>query len=381
MVTLRQRGLIRTGGSVARFGMWVAAVMVVIAPGVAAAQSTGQPPAPAPPPAAAAPAPFTPSIKVGVTIFADYTITETPKVTDANGEKVTANTFNVGRSYINVTGTVTPRISFRITPDIARATDGNLSGSQMFRLKYAYVDVALPHRTSVRFGMQQTPLIDGQEGVYRYRFQGTSFAERDGGLVSSDVGITARTALGAYGDVHVGIYNGEGYTRAEVNDQKALMARVTVRPMPAHAIAKGLKLTGYWHADEYVQGAPRNRAVLSATFEHARFNAGADYVRRVDQPTPAAAEVTGQGYSFFVTPFAKAKGNGLEALLRYDRFEPNTNVDAAWTRVLAGAAYWFPRQGSASAAVLLNLEQVTYDRFVPTRPTERRIGLYSLINF
>lgn len=358
-----------------RFVTWVSTVVMVIAvfPVATAGQSAGQP--------AGQPPPFTPSIKVGVTIFADYTITETPKATDANGDAVTANAFNVARSYINVTGAVTPRITFRITPDIARATDGSLSGSQIFRLKYAYFDVALPHRTSVRFGMQQTPFIDGQESVYRYRFQGTSFAERDGGLASSDIGITARTALGDYGDVHVGIYNGDGYSRAEVNDQKALMARVTVRPAPTHDIAKGLKVTGYLHKDDYVDGAPRNRAVLSATFEHARFNAGADYVRRVDQPTPAAAEVTGQGYSFFVTPFLKEKGNGLEALLRFDRFEPNTIVDAAWTRVIAGAAYWFPRQGSATAALLLNLEQVTYDRFVPTRPTERRIGLYSLINF
>lgn len=359
---------------------WVVAAVVAVSPVVAAAQTTGQPPA-TPPAAAPAPAPFTPSIKMGVTIFADYTITETPKLVDANGDAVTGNAFNVTRSYLNVTGAVTPRITFRITPDIARATDGSLSGSQMFRLKYAYFDVALPRQTSVRFGMQQTPFIDGQESIYRYRFQGTSFAERDGGLSSSDLGITARTTLGAYGDVHVGIYNGEGYNRAEVNDQKALMARLTVRPMPKHEIAKGLKLTGYWHKDDYVDGAPRDRAVLSATFEHARFNAGADYVRRVDQPTPAAAKVTGQGYSFFVTPFAKEKGNGLEALLRFDRFEPNTDVDAAWKRVIAGVAYWFPRQGSTTAALLLNLEQVNYDRFVPTRPTERRIGLYSLIGF
>jgi Phosphate-selective porin O and P len=353
--------------------MMMGAVMIAAGPAVATGQTTS--------PAATPPAAASPTVKVGVTIFADYLVTQTPKASDANGDKVTAHAFNVGRSYINVTGSVSQRVTFRITPDIARATDGSLSGSQLFRLKYAYFDVTLPHRTSVRFGMQQTPFIDGQESIYRYRFQGTSFAERDGGLSSSDVGITARTAMGAYGDVHVGIYNGEGYNRAEVNDQKALMARVTVRPMPTHEIAKGLRLTGYLHADEYVQGAPRNRTVLSATFEHTRFNAGADYVRRVDQPTPAATEVTGQGYSFFVTPFAKQKGVGIEGLLRFDRFEPNTTADAAWKRVIAGVAYWFPKQGSASAALLLNLEQVTYDRFVPTRPTERRIGLYSLINF
>lgn len=349
-------------------GLWMGAM--VLAPALAAGQATG----------AAAP-PAAPSIRVGVTIFADYTVTETPKATDATGDRITANAFNVTRSYINVTGSVSRRVSFRITPDIARANDGNLAGSQVFRLKYAYLDVALPHRTTLRFGMQQTPLIDGQESVYRYRFQGTSFVERDGGLASSDVGLTGRTALGAYGDVHAGFYNGEGYSRAEVNDQKAFMARVTVKPAPTHAIAKGLRVIGYWHADEYVQGAPRNRAAASAMFEHARFNAGVDYLRRTDQTTPAVAEVTGQGYSFFITPFFNEKGRGMEALLRLDHFEPNTRVDASWNRVIAGAAYWFPRDGSASAALLANVEQVTYRGFTPVRPTERRISLNALINF
>ncbi|MDA1307774.1 MAG: porin [Acidobacteria bacterium] len=345
------------------------------ATGQATGQGTGQSSA------AAAPSPSAPTIKLGVTIFADYTVTDTPKITDATGDRVRANAFTVGRSYLNVTGTANRHISFRVTADIARTTEGNLAGSQVFRLKYAYLDVALPHRTSLRFGMQQTPMIDGQESVYRYRFQGTSFVERDGGLVSSDVGLTMRTPLGAYGDVHAGIYNGEGYNRAEVNAHKAFMARVTVRPMPTHAVAKGLRLIGYWHADAYVQGAPRNRAAVSAMFEHARFNAGVDYVRRVDQPTPASAEVTGQGYSVFVTPFANAKGDGVEGLFRVDHFEPDSRRDASWRRVIAGVAYWFPRQGSASAALLANLEQVTYSNFAPTRPTERRIGVYALINF
>src|SRR5690606_20910925 len=136
-------------------------------------------------------------------------------------------------------------------------------------------------------------------------------------------------------DVHAGIHNGEGYQRSAVNDQKAFMARVTVRPAASHAIAKGLRLTGLIQEDNYVQGAPRNRAVVSAWFEHRRLNAGADWARRADQPTPGSARVTGNGWSMFVTPFFKAKGDGPEALLRLDRFTPDTSRDARWTRVIA----------------------------------------------
>src|SRR5580765_1604231 len=48
----------------------------------------------------------TPSIKVGVTIFADYTYQQQPKITDADGNSVSLSQFQVGRSYINVTGNI-----------------------------------------------------------------------------------------------------------------------------------------------------------------------------------------------------------------------------------------------------------------------------------
>ena len=63
--------------------------------------------------------------------------------------------------------------------------------------------------------MQQTPLVDFMESVYRYRFQGTVFEEREGFLSSSDVGVSFHYNLpGNYGDVHAGIYNGETYSAA-----------------------------------------------------------------------------------------------------------------------------------------------------------------------
>ena len=40
----------------------------------------------------------TPAIKVGATLFADYTVLQTPKIKDADGNDVTSNSFNVGRA-------------------------------------------------------------------------------------------------------------------------------------------------------------------------------------------------------------------------------------------------------------------------------------------
>jgi hypothetical protein len=361
------------GAVVVRVVMWVGAILVAGSPALAAGQTAGQGTTP--------PAPTSPTIKVGVTIFADYTVVEAPKVRDAAGRLVTGHEFSVMRSYINVTGSVTDRITFRITPDIVRQTDGSVAGSLMFRLKFAYFNVALPHDMSVRAGMQQTPFVDGQESVYRYRFQGLSFSERDAALASADIGLSWRAPLGKYGDVHVGVYNGEGFNKPEVNEQKALMARVTVRPLPDHDVARGLRLTGYYHGDAYVKDAPRTRAMGTVWFEHARFNAGMDLLKKVDQPLPTAAKITGEGLSVFVTPFFDRKGRGLEGLLRMDFFDPNVDVAGSQRRLIAGVAYWFPKPGTATAALLANVEQLSYRGGATPRPTDRKFGVHALITF
>src|SRR4051812_49970475 len=90
----------------------------------------------------------TPSIKVGATIFADYTVQSNPKIKDADGNEVTSNAFNVTRTYINITGNINHYIAFRITPDITResetaAAGTSLAGNYVFRLKYGFVQFNL----------------------------------------------------------------------------------------------------------------------------------------------------------------------------------------------------------------------------------------------
>lgn len=342
----------------------------------------------------------TQALKFGAVIFYDWTRTLAPTSTDAAGNLISPNAFNVARAYINVTGNISHRVAFRITPDVTRetGTGSSLNGSLTVRLKYGYVQFNLDDwtgnwkQTWVRVGIQQTPFIDGQESVYRYRFQGTVFAERDGLLSSADAAVSVHTNFpNNYGDVHAGIYNGEGYSRAEPNDQKGFQMRATVRPMPAGRIAaKGLRLTGFVNRDHVVKDAERSKAIGSIWYEHPRLNAGFDFMQGVDQSLPTVAKVNSQGWSIFVTPFFKEKGNGLEALLRYDSYQPdraNNTFDgkvATRNRTIAGLAYWFPHPGgAATAAILLDFEQVKFEHFTPaaSTATQRRIAIHGLINF
>jgi hypothetical protein len=364
-------------------GLVALAGAVIISTAATAAAQVAPAPAPAPPD-------DTPSIRLGATLFLDYTVTTEPKTTDADGNTVTPSAFNVGRAYLNVTGQINHIVAFRVTPDIVResGTGSALNGSLTYRLKYAYaqfnLDDWMAHGSYARFGMQQTPFVDFMEGVYRYRFQGTIFEERDSYLSSSDAGASFHYNLrGNYGDVHGGFYNGENYNRVEVNDQKAFMVRGTVRPLPGHATLRGLRLTGFYDHDAYVKDAERQRGIVAVTYEHPWLNASWDYFSARDQTRIINPDLDSHGYSAWVTP-KSPKGYGWEGLLRFDHLvqdQAATTMEGERNRTIAGVSYWFKKQGPVSSALLLDYEQVDNHDFLPERSDERRWAVHALIAF
>ncbi len=334
--------------------------------------------------------------KVGVTIFADYTYQDAPTITDADRNAVHKSEFEVRRAYINVTGNISDWVSFRITPDVAArqtttvaglpggaAVATNFDGSLTIRLKYGYgqvnLDKVTTHGTWVRFGQHQTPFLAFYEdNIYRYRFQGTLFEEREGFLSSSDVGLSGRFVFpNDYGEVHVGYYNGDTYTKTEVNDQKAFQIRGTLRPFPKAKVAKGIRLTLFYDNDAPVKNASRDRFIAAGTFECKYLNLGFDYLSTKDQSSVTKPEVKANGWTLWGTPRTTF---GLEALLRYDHFKPNKSVGAVKTRFLGGLAYWLKVKSPLAAAVLVDYEKVDYDLAL-ARPNEKRFEIKTLFNF
>jgi hypothetical protein len=308
-----------------------------------------------------------PSIKVGTTIFADYT----------NAKSVPA-AFNVSRAYINLTGNLNSWIVFRVTPDVAResGTGSSLSGSQTFRLKYAFAQFNLDQWTAkgswVRLGVQQTPLVDYQEGIYRYRFQGTIFAEREGYLTSSDAGFSGHYNFPSnYGDIHAGYYNGEGYSKSEANSEKAIQVRASLRPLPAGAL-KGLRTTLFYDADHSAPGAERRRLIEQVTFESARVNGGFDHISAYDR------SVAGSGWSAWVNPRLTT---GWELLFRHDDTRPDRATRQRRVRNIGGVAYWFPNLQKVTSAVLVDCDSLEQRNYNPARSRDTRYGLKLLVAF
>ncbi|HJW93773.1 MAG TPA: porin [Thermoanaerobaculia bacterium] len=316
----------------------------------------------------------TPKVNVGATIFADFTYQDSPK----------ASSFNVTRAYINITGNLNHLFAYRLTPDISRetSTTASLSGSQLFRLKYAFGQLNLDDWTTkgswVRFGVQQTPYVDYSEGIYRYRFQGSIFAERIGLISSSDAGLSGHWNMpGNYGDVHAGFYNGENYNKAEVNNEKGFMVRGSVRPLPLGGpLLKGLRVTGFLVDDHYVGSAKRQRAIGQITYEHPLVNAGLDVIRAKDRTSAAKPQVDSKGWSLWVAP--KFGATGFEALIRHDNFVPNDKVSSQkQKRDIDGIAYWFPNTSGKSMALLFDRDSLKRTNLTDTTNFELKM----LINF
>jgi hypothetical protein len=335
----------------------------------------------------------TPSVRVGVTLYADYTYQQNPQATDSDGNTINPGAFNVSRSYINVIGNVNHIVGFRITPDVTResglVTLGSGSAisndSLVFRIKYAFgqfnLDDWMTRGSWVRVGIQQTPLLDYEEGIYRYRFQGTTFTEREGFYNSADAGVSFHYNFPSnFGDVHVGVYNGEGYAKPEVNDQKAVDIRGTLRPFARNApLLRGLRLTGYYVGDNYVKNAERTRAVGQVTYESRYFNGGFDAIKAHDQTSVTKADIEGNGWSFWLTPRSKI---GWEGLIRYDHMTPEKRFDTqVRKRTILGVAYWFRETGSVQSALLVDYDGQTFSNFTPGLPAQKKIALHALVNF
>lgn len=356
---------------------WMTAVLVAARVSPAAAQTP------------ATPANDAPSIRVGAQVFLDYTVQEQPRTGDSDGNSVTLSQFALGRSYINFLGTISKTISFRVTPDVTRETGvaSTLSGSYVFRLKFAYAQWGLDERLGkgswARFGQQPTPWLGFMDEIYRYRFQGQEFEERDGFMLSSDAGATFHYQVPRdYGDVHAGVYNGEGWQHVEVNDRKGWVVRATLRPLGSHDGAlHGLRLSTFVDRDFYVKNGERSRTSVAVTYEHKYVVAAFDHLIARDQPSAKVTGTDARGWSAWVTP---RTANGFEGLLRHDQVEPNTAAAAQKKkRTIVGAAYWFPRQNGITTALLLDVDHLKFDGFPPSpaTATQRRIAVHMLVNF
>ena len=328
-----------------------------------------------PPPAAAAPAtPQFAVVDIGALSYLQY---------DAELKNRDAyNVFDVTRAYLNINARLTPRVRFRFTPDIRRVTDSSLAGSLVLRVKYAFgqLDNPTTERSWIRFGLHQTPWLDFEESINRYRVQGTMFSEREGLIPgSADFGVSSFMPFGGgLGEVQGGVFNGEGFTQAEPNKYKSAQGRLTIRPFFNGGILRGLRGSVFYNAGWYAADRPRRLGIVMGSFEHPHVVATAQYLKAKENPLPTLpADIDRNGWSVFFEP--RQGPAGWAGILRYDSLDPDEAITVNnQNRLILGTAYWIVR-GRVRIGLVATDEQVDYQ--APARPDENRLLLQTHFEF
>ena len=206
-----------------------------------------------------------------------------------------------------------------------------------------------------RLGIQQTPLLDYEEGIYRYRFQGTTFTERDGFYTSADAGASFHYNF----PIELRRRPRRRLQRRELQQGRAERPEGVRDPRHGPAVrdaarrcCAGCGCTGFYDGDNYVKDAARTRAVGQVTFEHQYLNAGFDYIdaQRPDVGRPSRTSKPRAGRSGRRRE-ADANGSSWRCCCATTTWRPNESaVDQTRQRTIVGVAYWFPHQGSVHDA-------------------------------
>lgn len=165
-----------------------------------------------------------------------------------------SNQFTLKRGYITFKQRLNNTFSVRFTQDITLDEEGEDAGNIEMRLKYCYLNLDLNdwgiiYKPKVELGLVHRPWIDFEQHINNYRVQGKMFLERHKIVSSADFGVTfsgliggempkkyqqevSSSSPGKYGSIVMGVYNGSGYHAFEVNQNKTIESRLTLRPFP-----------------------------------------------------------------------------------------------------------------------------------------------------
>jgi hypothetical protein len=342
--------------------LYLASIVVLSLSGPALAQTVETAP-----PAAPVPANY-PVVTFGVVSFLGYSA----ELHESNGY----NAFDVTRGYFNVRARLSDRVSVRFTPDVRPITDASLNRNLALRLEYASLDAQATDNVSLMFGLHETPWLTFEESINRYRVLGPMFAERLGLIPgATDLGASVR-ATGGRTEVHLGVYNGEGYGQAEIDKYKSLDGRVTVRPFSEDSSFGNVSLSGFYQYGWYARDRPRNVAIVMGSYEQTHVVATAQYLSATDNPF-IARDVERRGMSFFGE--GRQGPTGWAGVGGVDLFAPDASNDSdSRRRYIFGGAHW-SQVGRGRLGVVVTLEQEF--RAVNSQLLARRLNAQTHIEF
>lgn len=286
------------------------------------------------------------------------------------------NAFDVTRGYLDVKGKLSDRISVRFTTDVRPTTDASLDANLTARLEYAYLEAKWTDDRTFLFGMQETPWLTFEESIDRYRVQGTMFAEREGLIPGpSDLGAGLVFKRKSF-EVHGGVYNGEGYGRAELDKYKSVQGRGTFTVYTSDDDKSRARVSGFYSYGWYAEDRPRNVGIVMGSYESPHVVFTGQYLSATDNPF-VVTDVERNGLSFFGE--ARMGETGWAGLGRVDLWDPDGSRDNDnERRYIVGGAHW-SHLPHGRVGFVATLEQVF--RVSTGQKTESRLLVQTQVEF
>jgi len=310
-----------------------------------------------------------PAVTVGVVSYLQYLY----DFQDPNS----FNAFDVTRGYINIQAKLSPRVRVRFTPDVRPTTDATLTSNLTLRLAYASLEADVTDGGKVIVGMHETPWLTYEQSINRYRVQGPMFAEREGLIPGeTDLGFSVK-ATGERTEVHVGVYNGEGYGRQETDKYKSIQGRATISPFSDDSTGGGkVSFSGFYSYGWYARDRPRRVGIVMASYEQSHVAATAQYLFATDNPF-VSADIKRHGLSFFGE--VRQGLTGWAGLASADLFDPDeSNQTDGRHLYIFGGAHW-NQWGRGRVGVVVTLQQVF--RAVNSDRSESRLLAQTHVEF
>ncbi len=213
----------------------------------------------------------------GVEVFAQYSLRRTATL---DGQAPWFHVFDVPRVHAALTGEFGGATGRIVLEGVRSASEGALIGvagdSLVLRLREAWGGYRYKEWFSAAMGVVPTLTVPELEGTWRLRVVGPAPIEQTGMLSPADLGMTGRFNFPKnYGYVAAGVYNGEGYTRRELNRGKTVELAGAVHPL-ANGPARPLAIFGSYVIGSTGTGSARaDRLTTSLLWQGVRLRAGA----------------------------------------------------------------------------------------------------------
>ncbi|HEU4686875.1 MAG TPA: hypothetical protein VFS23_00865 [Vicinamibacterales bacterium] len=287
-----------------------------------------------------------PSVSFGILTFLQYQA----QLHESNGY----NAFDVTRGYLNINAQLSDRIRVRFTPDVRPTTDASLNQNLALRLEYASLDVQATDTIAIMFGLHEMPWLAFEETVNRYRVIGPFFSERLGLIPgTTDLGVSVKYSR-ERSEFHVGVYNGEGQGRAEIDKYKSIDGRATFRPFSEDSELGKVTVSGFYQYGWYARDRPRNVAIGMGSYETDNIVLTAQYLSATDNPF-VAVDIERRGFSFFGE--GRQGPTGWSVIGGLDFLDPDGSNDSdSQRRMVIGGAHW-SQISRARLGVVVSLEQ------------------------